>query len=402
MRIITGGMRTTPIAAMEKATDLQSLEERRSEKIHRQNEKMKRVPTHPLHQKLKEQTKNRLKRQSINHITKTIVNRFPDILPTQEEHVENLKDYEEWENANINIKLEVTGVTKKEEYTEAALKALTLETLNGRYPADTWARVYTDGSAKDAVKDGGAGIHMQFPDGQRMSKSIPTGKISTNFRAEAFALIEATRTLNTTEQLPNNTVILTDCRSMLQSIQGSKDRSQLMEDIRRELTTLSSKTNLVLQWLPSHCGVLGNEEADRLSKEGSKKVQDDQPVSYAEAKTIIKTCHRKAWKERLGVTAQKDNIDLLNRKQQVTIFRLRTGHCRLLGHLYRLQISHSDECPCGTSSQTPEHILQSCPIFNSQRNEIWNEEVDLNEKLWGTVESLRKTTDFIANTGLDI
>ena len=95
-------------------------------------------------------------------------------------------------------------------------------------------------------------------------------------------------------------------------------------------------------------------------------------------------------------------IQVINRKQQVTIFRLRTGHCRLLGHLYRLEVSHSDECPCGTSTQTPEHVLQSCPLFNDARNETWNEEVDLNEKLWGPIESLRKTTDFITKTGLDI
>ena len=230
----------------------------------------------------------------------------------------------------------------------------------------------------------------------------PTGKVSTNFGAEAFALLEATNILNNTQQLPTNTVILTDCRSLLQSIQGSKDRSKLIEDTRRELTTLNSKTNLILQWIPSHCGVHGNEEADRLSKEGSQKDQAIQPVSYSEAKTIIKTCHRNAWKERIGVTAQTDNIDLLNRKQQVMLFRLRTGHCRLLGHLYRLQVAHSDECPCGTSSQTPEHILQSCPLYNNSRKETWNEAVDLNEKLWGTVESLRKTTDFITKTGLDI
>ena len=61
-------------------------------------------------------------------------------------------------------------------------------------------------------------------------------------------------------------------------------------------------------------------------------------------------------------------------------------------------MSGLDECPCGTSTQTPEHVLQSRPLFNNARKETWNEEVDLNEKLWGTIESLRKTTDFITKT----
>ena len=61
LRIITGAMKTTPIAAMEETTNLQSLEERRKEKSLRQGEKVKRLPSHPLHKKLQEPTKNRLK-----------------------------------------------------------------------------------------------------------------------------------------------------------------------------------------------------------------------------------------------------------------------------------------------------------------------------------------------------
>ena len=44
-------------------------------------------------------------------------------------------------------------------------------------------------------------------------------------------------------------------------------------------------------------------------------------------------------------------------------FRLRTGHCHLLPLLYRLNLSHTNECPCCTGSQTPEYILQDCPIY---------------------------------------
>ena len=48
----------------------------------------------------------------------------------------------------------------------------------------------------------------------------------------------------------------------------------------------------------------------------------------------------------------------LDRAAQVTIFRLRTGHYQL-SHLHRLKISHSDECPCGTGPQTPNHTFCS-------------------------------------------
>ena len=104
----------------------------------------------------------------------------------------------------------------------------------------------------------------------------------------------------------------------------------------------------------------------------------------------------------MNVEKEKDYLETLDRTQQVIIFRVRTGHCRLLSHLYRLRLAHTDECPCGTDSQTPEHILQSCPSHNTLRQETWPYPVDLNEKLWGPTASLRRTADFLVRTGLDI
>ena len=52
-----------------------------------------------------------------------------------------------------------------------------------------------------------------------------------------------------------------------------------------------------------------------------------------------------------------------------------------LSHLHRLKISHTDECPCGTGPQTPEHLLQYCPTYKTQREDTWEGEVGLEEKL---------------------
>ena len=242
---------------------------------------------------------------------------------------------------------------------------------------------------------------MKFPNGTRTSKVVTTGKLSSNFRAEACALLEAITILNSSETPPANAVILTDCKSVLQSVQGSRDQSELMRSIRRELTLLSQKTNLVMQWIPAHCDIKGNEEADRLSKEGSKATQEDHPISYSEAKTLLRNCFYSSWRARLG-PREKDETDHLTRRQQTIIFRLRTGHCRLLAHLNRIRISHTDECPCGTETQTPEHILQSCPIHDKLRQATWPDGEDLQEKLWGAAESLRRTADFIIETKMDI
>ena len=82
----------------------------------------------------------------------------------------------------------------------------------------------------------------------------------------------------------------------------------------------------VLQWIPSLCGIEGNERADKLAKKRSEsKEQEDNTVSLAELNTITKALFR--------TPAQKDSLHLLERQEQVTIFRLRTGHNRLNKHL---------------------------------------------------------------------
>ena len=77
-----------------------------------------------------------------------------------------------------------------------------METLDQTYPAEEWAHIYTDGSAEEAVRNGGGGVYMKFPDGTRSSHTVTSGKYSTNFRAEACALLKAATELNTPETAP--------------------------------------------------------------------------------------------------------------------------------------------------------------------------------------------------------
>ena len=134
----------------------------------------------------------------------------------------------------------------------------------------------------------------------------------------------------------------------------------------------------------------------------SKLEQSAHPMSYSEAKTILRNNFRTDWQQRLDIGTEEDSIHQLDRAAQVTIFRLRTGHCQLLSHLNRLKISHSDECPCGTGPQTPNHILRSYPTFDDLRRQTWPSPVEAHRKLWGPVETLQQTADFALLTGLKI
>ena len=87
--------------------------------------------------------------------------------------------------------------------------------------------------------------------------------------------------------------------------------------------------SLVLQWIPAHCRIEGNERADRLAKEGSELEQIESDLTYREVKSIIKSSLNNKWKESHPEYNKQDGVYCLNRRVQTTIFRLRTGHNRI-------------------------------------------------------------------------
>ena len=94
--------------------------------------------------------------------------------------------------------------------------------LEERYPQEAWIRVYTDGSATDAVKSGGAGVYIQYPSEEKQAEAIPTGLHCTNYRAEEEALIHAANTISSKVNQDSQVVLLTDALSGLQAVINNK------------------------------------------------------------------------------------------------------------------------------------------------------------------------------------
>ena len=110
-------------------------------------------------------------------------------------------------------------------------------------------------------------------------------------------------------------VFLTDALSVLQAYSSGQ-----LPSLDKALSKVKC-LRTTLQWVPSHCGISGNEKADNLAKQGSRDNQTNKPVSIEETTTIIKSIFRNRGNTR-------DNYHNLSRKEQVIIFRLRTGHNR--------------------------------------------------------------------------
>ena len=400
LRIILGAMKTTPIRELEKTADLEPLETRREYKVLVQAEKVKRLQSHPLHTKLKSRTKNRLKRQSLNHIVKSLQKENTTATNTD---VEPLVP-DKWTPRQYvpQISLEVPAMEDKGKQPEVLQRTLTLEMINKRYPQHSWIHAYTDGSAEKAVQNAGSGVYIRFPNNSTISLSNPVGRRCSNYRAELHALTTAALHLSEREEKGKNIVFLTDSKSALQALSaGPSDSStrQLSDNICR----LSEHNNVTLQWIPAHVGIRGNEAADKLAKRATRLTQPQPPTSYREAKTLLKNSFRSKWKiQNGGYSTKQDSLHQLNRHSQTKIFRLRTGHCGLRKHMKRLGLVETAECECGAEEQTPFHILQQCTHLEEVRQEVWPTETPFETKLWGDASDLLKTMQYIAASNLRI
>ena len=309
LRIITGAMKSTPIVAMEKILDIQTLKDRRDTKVMVQSEKFLCIPHHPMKNRFQDLAMGRLKRSSFIHQAKRLRRQMTD-LPEVERPLTSVPEQTPWREGNkmtIHIQTQVPGILEKEEQNSIERKTTTLSFLDDEYPQDCWIRVYTDGSAQDAVKNGGAGVYIEYPNNNRDTAKIPTGKFCHNYDAEIQAIIAAAKKLLNTELGPHPIVFLTDARSVLQALQARK-----LPDLQTLLSEIHKQCRVTIQWIPSHCGIPGNEKADRLAKEGAAEAQPEVLITYQQKKNIIKSI-------RMGPAPTRDEYQDLSRPEQVII-----------------------------------------------------------------------------------
>ena len=92
--------------------------------------------------------------------------------------------------------------------------------------------------------------------------------------------------------------------SVLSKLQNPRQKD--LNEVETALVNIAAQTNLTLQWIPAHCGIQENDQADQLAKEEGQLDQVDRYTSYTNERTIIKTLSKKKWKQQYPNSNQSD------------------------------------------------------------------------------------------------
>merc|ERR1712200_223020 len=90
-----------------------------------------------------------------------------------------------------------------------------------------------------------------------------------------------------------------------------------------------------------------------------------------------------------------DPINSLTRKEQSTIFQLRTGHIKLNAHLNRINPQVAPVCRrCCYPYETVHHVLFDCKRMENQRKMLLPANPSIRKVRYSTKAQLEKTVRF--------
>jgi hypothetical protein len=168
--------------------------------------------------------------------------------------------------------------------------------------------------------------------------------------------------------------------------------SEQVVECLEALSALASLNEVTLIWVPRHCGVPGNEEADKFARQASVMLLLDPELKLGiprcSAREVIKNWteyqHYIAWKDLpahrhgklfIGRPCKTRAEDLLklSRHQLKMAVAVLTGHAPVRRHLFIMALFDGDPtCGfCRMETETVQHIICCCEVLAHQRYHVF-------------------------------
>ncbi len=156
--------------------------------------------------------------------------------------------------------------------------------------------------------------------------------------------------------------------------------NQVRPDLIDEISMLHNRivymgVYVTLVWVPAHCGIRGNEIADRAARDSSSKREllVALPYSLTEINSVLTQDAYNQWQvkwlnsptgqffRQLHPKVSRFAVEpVRNRRDDVIITRLKTGHVRLNAHLFRICCHCDGLCDVCHVPESVSHYIMDC------------------------------------------
>ena len=229
--------------------------------------------------------------------------------------------------------------------------------------------IYTDGSKTNQTV--GYALYSSNHSVKYLIPSTPS-----IYSPELYAIRDAIEYATYQQQQYDCITIFTDSKSSIQGISNPFNRNPLVQSIQSAI--ISSNRVFTLCWVPSHVGIVGNEEADGRAGDVAYLPITHHGLPRSDHKNAIKHKIKRAWYsswESLNGNKLKEilpnvpikYIDSQPRQWSVKLNRLKIGHTRLT-HEYLISREERPYCEDCLVPLTIKHLLIECPSFNMERS----------------------------------
>ena len=145
--------------------------------------------------------------------------------------------------------------------------------------------------------------------------------------------------------------------------------------------------DLKFQWIPSHCDITGNDNADKYANIGRTLTNITYPIELNDIHWQVKKQMVWRWQQHWNIEKQYNSFGLLkpiignwywcrhkNRSLDVIMTKLRLGKVGLNKYLHRINLSPTELCnQCNAGEiEDVEHFLLHCQKYNPQRMRLFS------------------------------
>ena len=395
LRLALGAFRTSPKKSLYVEANEPSLQSRRKKLSMQYTSKLSSNPSNPAHKivfKPKYQTRFASKPNVIPSFGIRMKTAFQDsdidLSLTKEVKPSPIPP---WTVKHPNVLLDLSK-NKKSTTSPIEFQSYANETISN---FDSYKQTFTDGS-KDGEKVAAACV----TDGKSVQFRLPDN--ASIFSAEVKAIDLALDLITSSSHRKH--IIFSDSLSVLQSLRSTTSDNPLINELLLKYTNISNDKDILFCWIPSHCGIRGNEKADRAAKTALSLPVSEMKLPHTDFKPQIQKLLQNKWQESWNAETNNKLHTVKpvlgewcpayqpTRRDEVVLARLRIGHSYLT-HSYLLKRGEDPpECVFCQEPYTIKHILLDCADLIIVRHQYFN--ADSLKNLFDNVP-VHKILDFL-------